>query len=103
MIPLCIISAAKLKEDKIGKEEHKENLMKIMLSETSSIGLRFHEMKRKVLKREIKMINTEFGKVRFKVSRYGNDILKMTPEYEDCKKIATKINIPLIEIMKKIK
>lgn len=85
------------------KEEHKENLMKIMLVETSSIGLRFYEMKRKVLQRDVRELNTEFGKVRFKVSRYGNDILKMTPEYEDCKKIANKLNIPLIEIMKKIK
>lgn len=83
-------------------EEKKEDLMKIILKETSTIGLRFYEAKRKVLQREIKVIDTEFGKVRVKLSRLGDDILKVTPEYEDCKKIAKKLNIPLIDIIKNI-
>jgi hypothetical protein len=83
-------------------EEKKEDLMKIILKETSTIGLRFYELKRKVLQREIKVIDTKFGKVRVKFSRLGDDILKVTPEYEDCKKIAKKLNIPLIDIIKNI-
>jgi len=83
-------------------EDKKEDLMKIILKETTTIGLRFYEVKRKVLQREIKVIDTKFGKVRVKFSRLGGDILKATPEYEDCKKIARKLNIPLIEVMKKI-
>ena len=84
-------------------KEQLENLMKIVLKETSTIGLRFYEAKRRILQREIKIIDTEFGKVRVKFSRLGDDILKATPEYEDCKRIAKKLNIPLIEVMKKIK
>ncbi|OGW38554.1 MAG: TIGR00299 family protein [Nitrospirae bacterium RBG_13_39_12] len=80
-----------------------ENMIEIILKETSTIGLRFFENKRRILQREVKKINTEFGKVRVKFSRFGDDVLKMTPEYEDCKRIAKKFNIPLIEIMKKIK
>jgi uncharacterized protein (DUF111 family) len=38
-----------------------------------------------------------------KYSRYGNGILRTAPEYEDCKKIAKRLNIPLIELMEKIK
>jgi uncharacterized protein (TIGR00299 family) protein len=84
-------------------KEQLENLMKIVLKETSTIGLRFYEAKRRILHREIKTIDTEFGKVRVKFSRLGDDILKATPEYEDCKRIAKKLNIPLIEVMKKVK
>jgi len=84
-------------------KEQLENLMKIVLKETSTIGLRFYEAKRRILQREIKTVDTEFGKVRVKFSRLGDDILKATPEYEDCKRIAKKLNIPLIEVMKKIK
>lgn len=84
-------------------KEQLENLMKIVLKETSTIGLRFYEAKRRILHREIKTIDTEFGKVRVKFSRLGDDILKATPEYEDCKRIAKKLNIPLIEVMKKLK
>ncbi len=84
-------------------KEQLENLMKIVLKETSTIGLRFYEAKRRILHREIKTIDTEFGKVRVKFSRLGDDILKAAPEYEDCKRIAKKLNISLLEVMKKIK
>jgi uncharacterized protein (TIGR00299 family) protein len=87
----------------ICNESLKENLMRIVLKETSTIGLRFYETKRKVLQREVKIVETEFGKVRVKFSMLGDDILKATPEYEDCKRIAKKLNIPLIEVMKKVK
>ena len=92
-----------IKLTSICNENLKEELIKIVLKETSTIGLRFYETKRKVLQREIKMIDTEFGKVRVKVSKLGDEILKITPEYEDCKRIAKKLNIPLIEVMKKVR
>ena len=84
-------------------EHRKEDLIKIIFEETSTIGLRFYETKRKTLRREIKTIETEFGKVRVKYSGYNHDGLKATPEYEDCKKIAKRLKIPLMEVIKKIK
>ncbi|MEW6001933.1 MAG: nickel pincer cofactor biosynthesis protein LarC [Nitrospirota bacterium] len=84
-------------------ETRREDLMKIVLEETSTTGLRFYEARRRVLKREIKKIDTEFGKVKVKFSMLGNKILKATPEYEDCKRIAKKFDIPLIDVIKKIK
>ena len=84
------------------QETKKEELMNIIMRETTTIGLRFYDVGRKVLKREIKVVNTEFGKVRVKFARVGDEILKATPEYEDCKRIAKKLNIPLLEIMRRI-
>ena len=86
----------------LSDSDQKEILMGIILKETSTTGLRFSEMKRKVLQREIKKIDTQFGKIRVKFSKFGDGIIKATPEYEDCKRIAEKLDIPLIEIMKKI-
>lgn len=86
----------------LSDEEQKEELMGIILKETSTTGLRFYEMRRKVLDREIKKIDTEFGKVRVKFSRLGDGTRKATPEYDDCKRIAEKLDVPLIEILKKI-
>ncbi|PNV80294.1 MAG: TIGR00299 family protein, partial [Dictyoglomus turgidum] len=40
-------------------------------------------------------------KVRVKISKYGS-FEKMSPEYDDCKKIAERENIPLIEIIKEV-
>ncbi|OGW58133.1 MAG: TIGR00299 family protein [Nitrospirae bacterium RBG_16_43_8] len=82
--------------------KEKENLMKIIFEETTTIGLRFYEADRQTLKREIKKINTALGKVKVKISKLGSRIIKITPEYEDCKKLAKKLNMPLIEVMKKI-
>jgi hypothetical protein len=79
-----------------------EAIITIILRETSSIGLRYYETQRKVMQREIKTVDTEFGKIRFKVSRLGDEIIKAAPEYEDCRKIARKLHIPLVEVMKKI-
>lgn len=83
-------------------KDRREDLMKIVLKETSTIGLRFYETKRRVLQREVKAIDTEFGKVKVKISMLGDEILKVTPEYEDCKRIAKRLKIPLLEIMKRI-
>jgi len=85
------------------KDADKERLIKIMMKETTTIGLRFYEVKRRILQREIKLLDTEFGKVRVKFSRLEDEILKATPEYEDCKRIAKKLNVPLIEVMRRIK
>ncbi|MDI6889523.1 MAG: nickel pincer cofactor biosynthesis protein LarC [Thermodesulfovibrionales bacterium] len=84
------------------KEADRERLIRIIMKETTTIGLRIYEVKRAVLQREIKLVDTEFGKVRVKFSRLGDEILKAIPEYEDCKRIAKRLKIPLVEIMKRI-
>ncbi len=76
-------------------------ITKLILKETSSIGLRYYEMKRQTMQREIKKVDTQFGEVRFKFSRLGDEIIKYAPEYEDCRKIARRLKIPLIEVIKK--
>lgn len=83
-------------------DDKKEELMKIILRETTSIGLRFYEAQRKTLHREIKSVDSKFGKINIKISRFGNHILKAVPEYRDCRKIAKKFNIPLFEVIKSI-
>jgi uncharacterized protein (TIGR00299 family) protein len=87
----------------LSKVADRESLIKTILKETTTIGLRFYEVNRVVLQREIKLVDTEFGKVRAKFSRLGDEILKAVPEYEDCRRIAKKLNIPLVEIMRRIR
>jgi uncharacterized protein (TIGR00299 family) protein len=81
-------------------EKKKDKLAEIIFRETTSIGLRFYTAGREILDREIKTVKTEFGKVRVKVSSLDGNVLKATPEYEDCRKIAEKHGIPLVEVLK---
>jgi len=71
--------------------------------ETTSIGVRIQEVKRKKLGREIKIVDTMYGNVRIKISKQGDEILSATPEYEDCRRIAEEKQIPLKQIIEEAK
>lgn len=81
-------------------EDKKEKLIDIVLSETTSIGVRFYRAERKILRREIKSVKTKYGRVDTKISHFGDKRQKKSVEYEDCKRIAKKHNLPLLEVMK---
>jgi uncharacterized protein (TIGR00299 family) protein len=68
-----------------------------ILSETSAIGLRFHKEARQTLPRQTGTINSTFGPIKVK-KIIGPSGMRITPEYEDCKRLAIKNNIPLNEI-----
>ena len=86
----------------ISDDIHKGKLMDILLKETSSIGVRFYTARRKILSRETREVRTGLGTFRIKTSRAGG-FQKISPEYEDVRKIAKKKGIPLIELLKKIR
>ena len=77
-------------------KEHKELCIKIIFEETTSIGLRVIEIARRVeAVRKIAKVETRFGEVSCKVSAYGGKIVSITPEYEDCRRLAEKNSVPL--------
>lgn len=62
---------------------------RLILGETSAIGLRFHREERWTLPRQAGWVNTEFGKV--KVKRIETPTgPAITPEYEDCRRLANE-------------
>lgn len=81
----------------------RETLMRLMLRETTSIGLRWYEASRMTMEREMKKVRTEYGDVRVKISGLEGDSLKVMPEYEDCRKLAKKKGIPLFDVMEEAK
>jgi len=83
-------------------DDKKEGLIDLLLRETTSIGVRFYRAERKILKREIKSKSTKYGDVKVKIASVDSKSRKISAEYEDCKKIARKFQIPLIEVLKTI-
>jgi len=77
-------------------------LIELLFRETTSIGLRFRHERRAKLRREITTVQTSLGPVLVKVSSLGSEILNRTPEYDDCKKIATENKIALKEVLHRI-
>jgi uncharacterized protein (TIGR00299 family) protein len=78
-------------------------LVDTIFRETTSIGVRIRETGRKKLDRDIREIDTVFGRVRIKVSRRGDEVLSATPEYEDCLRLAETKNAALKTVIEAAK
>lgn len=83
-------------------EAKRNTLIDIIFRETTSIGVRYHEMPRITMERKHGNVATGHGKVGMKISRSGN-FRKATPEYEDCRKIAEERGVPLLEVIEEAK
>jgi pyridinium-3,5-bisthiocarboxylic acid mononucleotide nickel chelatase len=70
-------------------------LSRVIFQETTTIGLRKYSVDRTTLDREFVDVDTEFGKVRIKVSRMNGEVVNFTPEFEDCARVAREKNVPL--------
>src|SRR5439155_9496999 len=76
-----------------------EALAQLLFDETTTIGLRIYEARRKVLDRELVSVETGYGAVRVKVARRDGRVLNVAPEYEDCQRLAAEKSMPLKEVM----
>jgi uncharacterized protein (TIGR00299 family) protein len=66
--------------------------------ETTTLGVRLWESKRKKLTRESIVIETKYGQVDVKVGKLGDVIKNISPEYEDCRRIASQLGVSLKEV-----
>lgn len=82
----------------ISSIENVDKLVDIIFTETSTFGVRFYETKRMKLTIEKRKVKTKHGEVTVKIGKRGNQIMTVSPEFEDCKKIADKKDIPLKEV-----
>jgi len=73
----------------------RERIAAVLFAEASTIGVRYHPVARLKLTREIKEVETRWGRVRVKVSRGGGDTVTLSPEYDDCKRLAREHQVAL--------
>jgi pyridinium-3,5-bisthiocarboxylic acid mononucleotide nickel chelatase len=80
----------------IAEPNLRDAVERVIFAETSTIGLRSHPVSRHKLGREIREIETRFGKLRVKVSgRDGDAPLTISPEYDDCRRAAEQHAVAL--------
>ncbi len=87
----------------MAKEEKIEKMLEIIFEETTTLGVRISKVKRKKLMRESRGIETRYGKIEVKIARLNGVIKNIAPSYEDCQKIAFRLNIPLKEVYEEAK
>jgi hypothetical protein len=75
-------------------------LRDLLFRETTSIGLRWRLEKKVALAREFLKVQTAWGKVSIKIARWPTGkIANASPEYEDCRLLATQHSVPLKQVM----
>ena len=82
----------------ICNEELIDPLQMIIFRETATMGIRKHRTERVKLQRESIIVETKYGPLAAKKGWLENKVNIITPEYEDCARIARAFNIPLREI-----
>jgi pyridinium-3,5-bisthiocarboxylic acid mononucleotide nickel chelatase len=83
----------------LSEAENASRLIDLIFRETTTIGVRTYEARRKTLERETVSVKTPFGEVRMKVSHGNGSILNATPEYDDCQRIAVERGVPLKQVI----
>ena len=75
------------------------DLSRVLFEESSTIGVRWSEMSRARLDREMVTITTAYGTLPAKVSRLGGRIVTVTPEFADVARIAREKGLPVREVL----
>jgi uncharacterized protein (TIGR00299 family) protein len=100
------LTAVQMKKNRPGtllsvicKSDAVGSLADILMQETTTIGLRWRVDNRIMAAREIRRIHTVHGPVAVKLARRRGRIINLTPEYDDCKRLALEKGLPLKKII----
>ncbi len=75
------------------------DLSRVLFEESSTIGLRWTEMRRVVLAREMLTLPTAYGPIPFKVSRLAGRVVTVTPEFAEVSRIAGEKGVAVREVL----
>jgi uncharacterized protein (TIGR00299 family) protein len=75
-----------------------DKFSEMILRETTAFGVRRHTAERRKLRREFVLVRTPHGDVTIKIGKLDGHVLQAAPEFESCKKLADKEQIPLKQV-----
>jgi pyridinium-3,5-bisthiocarboxylic acid mononucleotide nickel chelatase len=78
--------------------DRRETLAGIVFRESTTIGVRYHEVHRERLEREVVSVETAFGPIRCKIARRAGDLVNASPEFDDCVRVATERGVPVKDV-----
>ena len=82
--------------------EREEDIVRILLEETSTLGVRLQEVRRHEAQRETFEFTSSLGKASVKVKRLPGRTPQVSPEYEACRRLALEQNLPLAEVYRAV-
>ena len=82
----------------IAPPHRREEILGRLFTETTTIGVRYREMHRERLEREMVSVETAVGPIRFKVARRAGAIVNAAPEFDDCARVAAVRGMPIKDV-----
>ncbi len=75
-----------------------DRFAELVLTHTTTFGVRIHEARRLKLDREIRQVPTKFGDIPVKIGRRAGHILTRSPEYDSCRRAAAQYHVAVKEV-----
>ncbi|HEX5107785.1 MAG TPA: nickel pincer cofactor biosynthesis protein LarC [Vicinamibacterales bacterium] len=76
----------------------RERLTSTVFRETTTIGVRYQDVRRECLDRETIAVETPLGTIRFKIARRNGVVMNVAPEFDDCVRLATEHRLPAKQV-----
>lgn len=73
-------------------------LQQLILTETSTLGIRIRHDRRACLDRTFATVQTPYGDIRMKIGSQSGHPLNAAPEFEDCRAAAVTHNVPVKQV-----
>ncbi|HEX8845439.1 MAG TPA: nickel pincer cofactor biosynthesis protein LarC [Pyrinomonadaceae bacterium] len=101
----CYFTPVQMKKNRPGvlvsvlcRPSESEAISDLLLTETTTLGVRYYEVMRRALERETVKVLTKFGPIDVKVARLNGRVVKEMPEYEQCRSAALSSGVTLQEV-----
>jgi len=73
----------------------KEAVMRLLFTETTTLGVRSYEVSRRALSRSVVQVETQYGPIDVKVAHLDGRVVNEMPEFEQCREAAARSQVPL--------
>ena len=75
-----------------------EQVAELVLTHTTSFGVRISEARRRTLAREMVPVQTKFGEIAVKIGRLAGQVVQRAPEFEACRRAAALASVPVKDV-----
>jgi hypothetical protein len=78
--------------------DRRQALAELIFRESTTFGLRIRTGERYCLKRRMDQVQTPWGPVAVKLALWGDQILRASPEFEECRALALREQVALQKV-----
>src|ERR1051326_9087110 len=98
----CYFTPVQMKKNRPGvllsllcERDRKEELLNLLFTETTTLGVRSHGDERRALQRNLNRVVTQHGPIDVKLERLNGRVVNELPEFEQVRAAASKAGVPL--------